>query len=223
MTEAEIRDAIARHDLDAYADAIVAKAAPAYAISAEQIAGGQEPESGASRFGGEPHMPPGAAWPSKDGAPLGFLGQIRLSDVTAGPERDSLPAQGRLLFFYDVREGGAAWGFDPADVGSWAVLYAPDESAMERTPLPEALLEIMEEDWGEREPFTAAAMKFEPTLTIPGYEALGLELPEDDAEKYFELLDEFGGESEEEEDRDARPLHQLLGHASEVQGEMASE
>lgn len=219
MTEAEIRDAITRHSLDAHADAIISKAAPAFAISATAIAGGRDPEPGASRFGGEPDMPPGAAWPNKDGVPLGFVGQIRLSDVPASPAREALPARGRLLFFYDVRDGGAAWGFDPADAGSWAVLYTPDESALERTPLPEALLEIMEE-WGEGEPFTVAPLTFEPSLTLPGYEALGLELSEDDAEKYFELLEELGGESEEEE---SGPLHQLLGHAAEVQGEMASE
>jgi uncharacterized protein YwqG len=219
MTEAELRDAISRHSLDAYADEIMARAAPAFSMRAVQLAGGRDPEPGASRFGGEPDMPPGAEWPTKQGAPLAFLGQIRLSDVPAGPERDSLPDSGRLLLFYDVRDGGP-WGFDPADAGGWAVLYEPDETDHTRTPLPQALLNLMAENFGDPEPFTPSPLKFEPTITLPGHETLAIELSEEADEGYSELLEELGGESDEEA---SAPIHQLLGHAAEVQGDMASE
>src|SRR5262245_27455074 len=37
---------------------------------------------GASRFGGVPDLPPGAAWPDREGVPMEFIAQIRLADLS---------------------------------------------------------------------------------------------------------------------------------------------
>ena len=55
---------------------------------------------GATRFGGEPDLPPNVAWPTVDGEVMTFAAQLDLD----GPKRYSaareLPATGLLSFFY---------------------------------------------------------------------------------------------------------------------------
>lgn len=58
-------------------------------------------ELGDSRFGGLPDLPPGVAWPARDGVPMEFVAQIRLADVAAHDPENDLPHSGSLLFFYN--------------------------------------------------------------------------------------------------------------------------
>ncbi|MBK9035495.1 MAG: DUF1963 domain-containing protein [Myxococcales bacterium] len=77
---------------------------------------------GASRFGGIPDLPPGAAWPERDGVPMEFIAQFRLDELAGLDPQGRLPAGGALLFFYN-----AQWehsDMEP-DAACCAVLFHP--------------------------------------------------------------------------------------------------
>ncbi|MGI4875690.1 MAG: YwqG family protein [Janthinobacterium lividum] len=57
---------------------------------------------GASKLGGLPDLPPGTAWPTFDGLPLSFLGQLNLAELPDAEVRNLLPQQGMLSFFHSV-------------------------------------------------------------------------------------------------------------------------
>lgn len=76
-----------------------------------------EPESN-SYFGGMPRAPLGFDWPTKDGYPLAFVGQLHCRDVELVPSND-----GDLLFFYDNRH----WGDSAKDRGHTIVAHVPSD------------------------------------------------------------------------------------------------
>ncbi|OZI46118.1 hypothetical protein CEK29_04265 [Bordetella genomosp. 5] len=129
---------------------------------------------GASRFGGVPDLPAGAAWPvppapanadeiagrgnSAAGAemrdhlsrnlPYAFMGQIDLEEAhRLGPVAQALPPNGRLLFFYDLSVG-------PWESGSRVAHVVWDNSprqALVPLAMPPALAEAAEQERRERE------------------------------------------------------------------------
>ncbi len=123
---------------------------------------------GASRFGGVPDLPPGATWPERDGVPMEFIAQLRLtdlSDVRAGDDR--LPGRGSLLFFYN-----AQWATtDQGEAGCCAVLFhdGPDEALVRATP---GRVEWKSEfsNVSQFAPFLhgVASLRFERTVSVPG-------------------------------------------------------
>jgi uncharacterized protein YwqG len=91
-----------------------------------------------SFFGSVPLFSTNFIWPSKNGKPLAFLGQINLAEVAAVFQTVWLPAVGTLLFFYDMVEHPG--GFDPKDAGGWRVVYcAPQSLGLWETERPEGL------------------------------------------------------------------------------------
>jgi uncharacterized protein YwqG len=120
---------------------------------------------GATKLGGLPDLPVGAAWPIRpaysypqsmhdriDGPtrtpkPLSFLAQINLADVASQGCNLPLPDAGLLLFFYDAET--QPWGFDPHDSVGTQVLFVPDGTNIERSlsvpldPSPVRLLECL--------------------------------------------------------------------------------
>lgn len=107
------------------ADALRVLARPAVRLTA-----GAPSAAGGSRLGGDPLLPDEVRWPAYDGEPLGFLGQVRLEEVAPLDPTGLLPARGLLCFFH----GGAeeAWGFDPNDRDTWAVLHVDPAGARRR-------------------------------------------------------------------------------------------
>ena len=94
----------------------------------------------ASKLGGFPDLPVGAAWPlhgslepggptnferntNWEVGPLEFLAQINLADVARVGSGLPLPEEGLLLFFYDARE--QAMGFEQTDALGRRVIYVP--------------------------------------------------------------------------------------------------
>jgi uncharacterized protein YwqG len=120
---------------------------------------------GATKLGGLPDLPAGAAWPIRpeysypqsmhdriDGPtrtpkPLSFLAQINLADVASQGCNLPLPDAGLLLFFYDAET--QPWGFDPHDSVGTQVLFVPDGTNIDRSlsvpldPSPVRLLECL--------------------------------------------------------------------------------
>lgn len=165
-------------------------------------------DADASRLGGQPRLPAGTAWPSREDRPLGFLGQIRLQDLPVVPGAALLPKDGWLSFFYDVRD--QPWGFDPKDKGAAAVLYRPAGQAATEAPWPAGL------DDATR--FPARALAFSTKLTLPDGDSPALEslhLSSEELDGYYALTHEDEPEPGES--------HQILGHARPVQNAMELE
>ena len=127
--------------------------------AAELKVGGQaEPAGTHSRLGGLPRLAKTQSWPELAGEPLALVAQINLDEVPTRALDIALPTSGLLSFFYDNSQ--AAWGFDPNDVGSWAVLYSPDVASTEAAEtFPEAL------DADSK--FEATTVSIGPRLTYP--------------------------------------------------------
>jgi uncharacterized protein YwqG len=101
---------------------LIAKARPAVALLH-----GPATSTVVTRLGGRPLLEPDEEWPEYLDTPLSFLALVDLAelrDLTAGT---GLPRSGLLNFFYETDE--QAWGFDPADRGSWRVLAADPTTA----------------------------------------------------------------------------------------------
>jgi uncharacterized protein YwqG len=157
-----------------------------------------------SRIGGLPRMDASQAWPSWKGAPLAHLCQIDLSEVAHLAAARSLPSEGVLSFFYDTNQ--STWGFDPADRGSWVVLFSGDpqlESA--RAPAKLAAEAILPE----------AALVFEEGLSLPSTasdEVARLGLTDAELDALARFIEDYES-----------PAHHLLGHPQPVQDDMALE
>src|SRR5438067_705103 len=82
---------------------------------------------GASKLGGVPDLPPGAAWPELKGLPQSFIAQIRLDEVRMYDTDKVLSQSGMLWFFYDAQQ--ETYGADPADRGGWQVLFKDGDLA----------------------------------------------------------------------------------------------
>lgn len=154
-----------------------------------------------SHLGGGPNLPPGVPWPTHKGQPLGFLARISLPELHATRRIDWLPADGALLFFYDV--DNQPWGFDPKDRGSWQVLHVRDltdpgsdgEVDRERCSFPRANVAFR-------------AVTTYPSLDRPQVEALALTKGETDV--YWALMDSEVGDA---------PGHQVGGFPAPIQND----
>lgn len=154
-----------------------------------------------SWFGGRPPMYPGFTWPERDGRAMAFLACIDLSSLPSRP--DWLPANGRLLFFYDVEE--QPWGFDPKDRGGWAVHHVADPIAP-GAPVAAAPAKLKPEQILRKR-----GMRFQATALPPSWEdeaLAGLELTETEMDEFFDLRSGLYGEG-------AR--HQIGGYPDPVQ------
>jgi uncharacterized protein YwqG len=87
---------------------------------------------GNSKIGGIPNFPVGIDWPRWKDLPMSFLTQIDLSEVPHISSLPNLPTSGILFFFYDQEQ--STWGFDPADAGSWQVIFSPTNPSEVREP-----------------------------------------------------------------------------------------
>jgi uncharacterized protein YwqG len=162
---------------------------------------------GASKLGGAPDLPSGAAWPAWKNLPMSFIAQVRLSDVRLFDAAHQLPAAGLLLFFYDSQQ--QTYGADPADRGGWQVRYVADRRLQRASPPA---------DLPATGRFSPCALAVAREVTLP-------QRPE-------VLLPQFGWTSEERQlydeflatlpgsaDRFA-PRHQLLGHPDTLQDDI---
>jgi uncharacterized protein YwqG len=156
-----------------------------------------------SHFGGSPNLPAGIVWPERNGARLTFLARMSLSEVHAAFAIEWLPADGALLFFYDVDE--QPWGFDPKDRGGWRVLHVRDLAA---PALPPA-----------NDPDSAAPalrfhfMAFRPIDVLPSFDrepVMALQLNDAESDAYDALANEVFMEA---------PKHQVGGLPAAVQGD----
>jgi hypothetical protein len=180
-------------------------AAAAKAIrAAAQPALSLVPTRGArSRLGGKPSLPPGAPWPRNQGRPLAFLARIDLAEARAAGGPEWLPAQGHLLFFYDVEAN--AGGSHNDERPCWSVIRASPESAAAAARVPE--------DLPEESRFRGYPVRFAMRKTLPPWERwndIGGPLDKREARSLDDALD--GGD-------DPDPDHQIGGYPNTLQGD----
>lgn len=157
-----------------------------------------------SKLGGLPNLPEGIDWPSWKGRSLAFLCQIDLAALPQPPVMADLPESGYLYFFYDQEQ--STWGFDPADRGSWRVIYSLHPPAPTSRAAPPDL-----DDEGL---FFERGMEFRSIASLPDPQRLTLnaqgEEEDEIAERILEAKDTlFQG----------RPQHQIGGYPSVVQND----
>jgi uncharacterized protein YwqG len=157
MTLDDLRRALATAGLADLLAHVETLAQPGIALATRATAQDALPV-GASSVGGQPDLPAGAAWPSRQGVPLAYVAQIRLEDVAPFDSAHALPARGLLSFFYDAAQ--ETYGGSPADRGGFSVVYITDATQqLERLPFPDAL--------PAEARFTPCAVSFSSILTLP--------------------------------------------------------
>jgi len=195
---------LSAHGLAHLRERIVAMMRPAVGLQSTPAGRDGLPPLG-TRLGGAPALRTEADWPCNSGKKLDFLLQLDLSELRSLAGSEVLPPSGLLQFFYDVET--SPWGFSPSDRGCWAVRHEP------------ALAGLRTID--SRPSFTACELVARAQHTLPPVESpevvqLGLDAGE--AEAYATLLDEL-----ESLETAVEAAHQLLGHASPIQGDMQEE
>ena len=163
-----------------------------------------------SKLGGKPDAPPNFIWPTKDDKPLSFIAQINLAELPAIVD-SQLPKAGLLSFFYNHE----VWGFDPKDKGGFQVFFFDNEAGDLISHLPpparteKKFFGMFSKLVAVRE-YPPCPLTAELALTLP-YELEGIDLGEDESDKYCDLLDAIAGH------------HRFLGHAEPIQNEMELE
>ena len=210
----DIREQLAAHNLGHLADRILPLCQPAIRLNLTPSAPIYTADAslqdaspvGVSKVGGYPDLPPGFAWPYWEEAPLPFLAQFRLADVTPFDAEGILPKTGMLYFFWDVTMQLFMYGGDPVN---WKIVHdAADPASLARTPPPPGLPE-----YGETNPNRVV---FEAELTVPSldsHEMAEILTDEEERERYWEFARAFreSGSVKEADSFGGNPHHHLLG------------
>jgi len=203
IERAAFRERLGAAGLGKYADQLVEMARPSVRLLPDAAAPVNDP---ASRLGGTPDLPASTSWPRNDDDLLSFIAQVNLADIAPHDSGGLLPRDGLLSFFYDAVTQ-SAWGFDPADHGSAAVIYSPAHATTELREPPASLS-------GEGV-FKAIGLRPQAELTFAPWESFDVErlgMSRDEGFAYAELF----------HDQDDM-IHRLLGHPDPVQGDMQVE
>jgi uncharacterized protein YwqG len=163
---------------------------------------------GASRFGGAPDLPAGAAWPAFKGKPMSFLAQIDLSETAKLDPNQLLPGAGRLLFFYDADQ--ETYGDQPGDREGWQVIFDGAPAAAKTTRFPWSL--------PKKARFKPCVCAFSQEYTLPQTPAAflpGVKWADQETAHYEKLLQDWPPG----DDR-SQPRHRMLGHPDQIQDEM---
>jgi uncharacterized protein YwqG len=142
-------------------------------------------------------------WPTRDGAPLGFLAQIDLGQLQARTRIAWLPPAGALLFFYDV--AGQPWGIDPGERSGWQVVYVSDEVARHEVAFPR--------DLPTRDRLGHQFLDFHAIRSFPSSQRQSVErlrLTPAEADAYFD---------QREQQFSKTPHHQVGGYPIEIQND----
>ena len=153
-----------------------------------------------SKLGGLPNLATAVEWPLWKGKPLAFLGQIAVSELLPdSPIRQVLTA-GYLYFFYDQEQ--TTWEFDPADIGSWKVIYSTEAPPTAIRDAPPGL----EEDGI----YLEKRVTFKPILSFPDPQRLGDTITDEELDALIEQKHAQYAD---------QPHHQIGGYPDVVQND----
>jgi len=217
LSESELerlREVCKRRGAAEHVEAIAALARPAVRVRLTRAEG--EVPVGVTRFGGDPDVASGFAWPWREGRPLAFIAQVECAAVHGLIGECGLPREGLLSFFYDAVE--QPWGCDVGDRGSSVILHFAPGQALERVGAPD--FEVAR-DWGRhaRQRFEPAVARLEVETTWPGFETRAVERLGLDPFIYAGIVHEMMPD----EGPFHVPCNQVMGWARQVQGPMATE
>ena len=154
---------------------------------------------GRSRLGGLPQMT--SDWPRSDGRALGFVAQLDLPTLRAVGGPDWLPAEGRLLVFYDFEH--QPWGIEPSDLGTFVVRHEVGEAPLAQAP----------GDLHEDAQFPAYPVTYVQARSYAGWERLSVDwnsLSKQEDRELERMLDEQAP---------AEPAHQIGGYPAPIQAD----
>ncbi len=167
-----------------------------------------------SYIGGLPELPEHVSWPvwnkpivGEDLPPLSFLAQIDLGEEPKEHWPDWMPKEGKLLFFYDAEQ--STWGFDPADHGSWTVLFVEGSERCAERAAPEALANYAR--------YPRKDVSLVQGQSVPSYERIGGYAAKLSKDEFAEIDARY--EKLEREYSSEGPGHQLFGWPRPVQGD----
>jgi uncharacterized protein YwqG len=211
MDKADLQSAFIAAKLSRLVKDIDQLARPSIRLTATAV-DESELKIGASKLGGVPDLPPGAAWPVLKGQPQSFIAQIRLEDARQYDTAKVLPQSGMLWFFYDAQQ--QTFGADPSDRGGWQVLFMDgDLGKLQPTPAPSTLPAPSQ--------FHASSLGFANEMTLsqqPQLEIPNLDWTDAEQQQYETLLWTFPGQADR-----AMPHHRLLGNPDTIQDDMRLE
>lgn len=178
-------------------------AQPALALSTRVC-----PESriviGATKFGGQPDLPPGSEWPRCGRGPLEFLAQLNLAEFHKTFAGRALPSRGLLSFFmyhnYPQDEYGDGREEPPSHKGGLRIIHTEDTSKLTRLDPPDDLTE----DLGR--PRRPCRITFAELLDLP-------EPNEAWAERYGPAFPQLEAAYDYYSDPLRKANHQLFGYA----------
>jgi uncharacterized protein YwqG len=168
------------------------------------------------RFGGEPVVPEGFAWPSSPFRPMHFVGQIDFAELAAihGGLLPDLPRDGVFAFFADIEEIQGA-SYDPEHRHLWKTVYIPAGTRTIRMAPPPFVPTAC-----YQEPPPACGIKSHLSLSIPDTSADDVDFmrelsdPEEVIHAYYELHRYYYYDLFLARDRQD---HQVCGHGNWVQ------
>jgi uncharacterized protein YwqG len=180
---------------------------------------------GGSKLGGEPDLHWSETWPSQEGRPLHFLGQLRLSEIARHLPRGSLPRKGRLTLWYNSiaeQERGERTRirgeFEPSLLH---LGFDPDEARpVQRRPWPIHREEFRRGPLEHWSPYPETPVRFERIRTLRRSAMASIVRAEEGANEGdgWNRCYEFSREVERAGNRyDGR--HQILGDVHEIQGD----
>lgn len=161
LTQAEVRTLITKYGLDDHKKLILDGLRRSVRLKPGKPVKRRLP-TGTSKFGGEPDLPEGVAWPEFEGRPLHFIAQLNLADLPPRwiPSAD-LPRKGLLSFWFDTI-GWARCAFGPQPQ-PFRILYLTTPTS--RHPFPE-LDDSINLEFGPWRPFPERRVAMKPSLTI---------------------------------------------------------
>lgn len=154
-----------------------------------------------SFLGGTPISSGQLEWPRKEGRPLGFVGQLDLSELELNKAAPWLPQSGRILFFYDMEK--FPWGDSPTNANGWAVIHETGEPT-HSIPFPDDLREFFR--MPQRKHLRGREFVCLPSIQRVEYGGYGV--TKDEFPDYENLIEDLYDES---------PRHQIGGYPCPIQ------
>lgn len=213
-----LRQQIDDCDLAHLAQSIEALTKPALQLKTTRVEDENDLPLGASKFGGQPDLPPDYTWATARGKSLAFVGQINLADCTPFEVHSALPKKG-ILYFFNNFWGGDVFG--STETTGKVLYFSGDMTSLKRHPPADDLPAFAKL-------FYPCALNFSIKYTVPPFEsryiisssavgttasvknALTLSSEEDEI-SYWKLISMiFSGQGD----------HQMFGYPNQLQNDL---